>query len=904
MGELLLDQLNEYLQDNHQDIDKINLIGHSLGGRLIISSLKNLVARQSHSLTVNDVLLMAAAVAVEPVEAKYIRSMLKGRLINAYSKSDFTLLMNADEICLGRNQVEYFENIEIAGFGHSDYWKQLSTVLNKVRFKIKEKNQEPEVQEKVLTTTDSLSKLVHLREVSIVTLNLKMPSNIYQHLNNELICIIQSLNIQSNDSALASAQQNAREILKKQQTILASQLTALQENAEWKTFTIAVYGETGAGKSTIIETLRILLQEPTKVAHRKAFQELQKKYNLKEENLRHLEQLIEQTELQLNQLAQHINTTTEYHTRLHSEALDAINRLKNFIIERKKTASLWQKLIRLFKPMPEEAQVLFAEQNLPNIVAARDSAIEPLRVQYNKVEWEKRTLEQQRTQYTQEIEGILSNLQNLGDGEIIGDGRTDFTRKTHRYDLKLNGHPFALLDVPGIEGNEGLVVSQIEKAVKTAHAVFYVTNQAAPPQTGDARRKGTLEKIKEHLGAQSEVWTIFNKKITNPKHALIDRPLISKDETESLKVLNEKMREQLGDHYRDVFPISALPAFLASTDHFAPNSQNAIRRTKMLADFSTEELLEKTSIRAFLYLLNKLLDGSENKITQANFHKAKDALSQTVMALEELKDKFNKLWEDLRIDGHSAQAQLKGSFNSLKKRLESASESEIDCFASNVRNSIYQYIDTGISNDEFKQAFRNTIDSQQKELSDRLPHVITKEIERFQKEAEDILARFEAQARELTGIYTRLSNTKVNSKFDLKINIDSGIKVGGLLAGIAGAIAAALFPPSALILIVPSIVSLVISTYKSVKGFLSSDYKKSQQREATDSNLRDATSELRNLLRNNLNTSLLDMEKKIDTIENALESPINQTASLIQILVLSINQLTNLSQQIDSTGVR
>lgn len=64
-------------------------------------------------------------------------------------------------------------------------------------------------------------------------------------------------------------------------------------------------------------------------------------------------------------------------------------------------------------------------------------------------------------------------------------------QQTQRYDLELNGQPFALLDVPGIEGNEGLVVSQIEKAVQTAHAVLYVTNQAAPPQTGDAQRKRT-----------------------------------------------------------------------------------------------------------------------------------------------------------------------------------------------------------------------------------------------------------------------------------------------------------------------------------------------------------------------------------------------------------------------------
>ena len=35
----------------------------------------------------------------------------------------------------------------------------------------------------------------------------------------------------------------------------------LEENSEWEKFTIAFFGETNAGKSTIIESLRILMNE-------------------------------------------------------------------------------------------------------------------------------------------------------------------------------------------------------------------------------------------------------------------------------------------------------------------------------------------------------------------------------------------------------------------------------------------------------------------------------------------------------------------------------------------------------------------------------------------------------------------------------------------------------------------
>lgn len=43
-----------------------------------------------------------------------------------------------------------------------------------------------------------------------------------------------------------------------------SELGLLQENVEWENFVIAFFGETNAGKSTIIESLRILFNEESR----------------------------------------------------------------------------------------------------------------------------------------------------------------------------------------------------------------------------------------------------------------------------------------------------------------------------------------------------------------------------------------------------------------------------------------------------------------------------------------------------------------------------------------------------------------------------------------------------------------------------------------------------------------
>lgn len=51
-------------------------------------------------------------------------------------------------------------------------------------------------------------------------------------------------------------------------------VSELRELSEWNTFTIALYGETNAGKSTLIETLRIQLGHSEKLATQEKFNAL------------------------------------------------------------------------------------------------------------------------------------------------------------------------------------------------------------------------------------------------------------------------------------------------------------------------------------------------------------------------------------------------------------------------------------------------------------------------------------------------------------------------------------------------------------------------------------------------------------------------------------------------------
>ena len=127
-------------------------------------------------------------------------------------------------------------------------------------------------------------------------------------------------------------------------------------------------------------------------------------------------------------------------------------------------------------------------------------------------------------------EQLLLNLKKYSDGYIIGDGRSDFTKIVKKYEFKIENKNIAILDLPGIDGEEQSFITEIIKGLQKAHMVFYVTSKAAAPQKGDDKTEGTIDKIANHLGAQTEVYSIYNKRINNPN--ALNESLISKDERE------------------------------------------------------------------------------------------------------------------------------------------------------------------------------------------------------------------------------------------------------------------------------------------------------------------------------------------------------------------------------------
>ncbi|MFP6034426.1 AAA family ATPase [Helicobacter pylori] len=86
-------------------------------------------------------------------------------------------------------------------------------------------------------------------------------------------------NTDDKDEKLKRFNQEALEVFQQLEFKSLKELESLKNNEEWENFTIAFYGETGAGKSTLIECLRLFFKERSKMDQQERFRKLYSEKN-------------------------------------------------------------------------------------------------------------------------------------------------------------------------------------------------------------------------------------------------------------------------------------------------------------------------------------------------------------------------------------------------------------------------------------------------------------------------------------------------------------------------------------------------------------------------------------------------------------------------------------------------
>jgi len=825
--------------------------------------------------------------------------------------------------------------------------------------------------------------------------DIKSPREIYATALKEVDGLFQSLEAQEvEDEDIRKTQQEAQRKLRNSQQRINESVSQLKKNSEWDVFTIAFYGETNAGKSTLIETLRILLKEPKKMSERQIFDQkikekdviaseikeiepcidkeklkyqnelsgidvklskisaklqedseqkqlIEAKINqlnsathdekkLEEENLKHkaefsgidakiseismkLQERLEQKQLieaKINQLNSSIQDEKESSTlnffryffkKLPSQKAikDTTNEMQEnekciqedmnlqteLLQERKRLSyELLQKAIKdATNEMQENEKCIQEDMNLQTeLLQERDRINNEFKECINKLLEKQKELECKANE-------CLKQIEENADGRIIGDGRSDFTRDLVSYQFKVNNEKFALLDVPGIEGNEKKVLNKINQAVQKAHVVFYVTHKTTPPQTAD-KTDGTLEKIKKHLGQQTEVYTIFNKRAPNPRMLEFNN--------DNLKALDEIMRKELGEQYGRLITLSAYPAFLAIANcwHKYKDAKN-----KFIEYFkSAEQLLCKTEVDKFSeQLTTNIVSNCIAKIKKSNYTKIFNVIDSTAKEIGQIHKDFISLRKQLIEREKSTNTELDKSVEILKIDLKNESNKEVEKFKRYIRNRIYTDIDKEIDNDKFKMALKKYTKESINNLRTDLENDFKSKLDKFKNDVSDIIKKHQRDAEELLEAYTRLG--KFDTNFELNIDINSGInwkKAGVAIYGIILAI----FTETIWPIIIAAVVIGLVSFVKAVWGFFDNEYRKSQQRKAVEENISKKADEITKNIRKNLSESNISLDSEISEIKKELKKMISHIDIIIEIMAKSKSELTQLAKSIKTEG--
>lgn len=683
---------------------------------------------------------------------------------------------------------------------------------------------------------------------------------------------------------------------------ISSELLNLKENSEWKKFVIAFYGETNAGKSTVIEAIRLLFKEQSIIENQEKFKEIQKSSGLTQEAFNQVRQEIIDLEDKIFSIQQELKELdASYDSPLALAKADIVE-LESLLENIIKTRNFWQKMVAFILTPVEKKQVIEAKNKLLQLEQKIENERNQIQSVLTNIEQKKKQAEQEHHR----LESEVSKLIQYADGQIIGDGQSDFTRDNTEYNFNVNGQEFTLIDVPGIEGDESIVKAPINKAVSKAHAVFYVTKTARPPQTheGDinGNKKGTLEKIKEHLGAQTEVWSIYNHPITSPR--MLKKPLIDEEFSAGLAAMDLKLKQELDDKYCESIVLSARPAFLALTECVVPGSKDAKDQEKLLNYFETrQKIYEMSGLQNFAtQLYTNIIQDYKEKIKKSNHSKAYKVLEYSISQLDELYNGFVSKERQIQTEIHSSQSRIDVLLDQFSKELAMAGRKVVRVFRANVEYYMDEKIDTDISNDDFKRYLKQKMEEESQRLEDDFRVLIQKKSVEFEVEITRLIQR---SSQHLNTISSMQDRTFKNSKFDISIKIDNGVQLLGLVSSGVGVVTGVFLFASnpvgwtlAFVGGALAVVGAIVGLSKSVWSAFSSNYKMSQQRKAVDKSIIQTKGSMEEGIKKMTESIASEMRKQMDTVKEEINKPVKQCAAIIHTLDKAKSGLATIAKDI------
>ena len=353
----------------------------------------------------------------------------------------------------------------------------------------------------------------------------------------------------------------------------------------------------------------------------------------------------------------------------------------------------------------------------------------------------------------------------LTDGQIVGDGRSDFTQTYEEYNLEIDGMPLTLIDVPGIEGNEKLYTDGIVKALRRAHIVFYVHGHNIKPNVA------TAEKIKKYLGDWVSVYSIYNVRGSASDYDEEDErvDLYTEKVKEREELIVSTFKEVLGEVYKGNVTLQALLAMCFCED-FSPERKDLIRKQENIRsiwktgtppmEFSRFSLLKDLILSKSQNYLEEIVKANEQKM-RSMARRAETHLQEIVKAQQDKTESFKKSLIRFRRD-------VIKSFSSTTSVISSRMRAEIDKRMYHLTEVIDKIIDDKEKDKDVRA--QKAVKNEMKLLQNNLDRIPLSEIESLRATIEKEKLRLDAE-------YTKyITILGVNERIQCNITLNKAFK--------------------------------------------------------------------------------------------------------------------------------
>lgn len=506
---------------------------------------------------------------------------------------------------------------------------------------------------------------------------------------------------------------------------------------------------------------------------------------------------------------------------------------------------------------------------------------------------------------------------NKPDGLIIGTGEADFTKGNVPYEFTYQDKIFQLIDVPGIEGNEGKYEHFVKQAIEKAHLVIYVNGTNKKPE------EKTTRKIKSYINQYAKVYAVCNVRGKADSYEFEeDQVLLTKTHKDisavldqTLTVLNQNVGQDLiegGQCIQGLLAFSALAYDQNKKETTISSSRKDLIKSQKsyMSDFSSLENMKSFSqVNALEEKIISKFATFEEDIIESNKHKIVRKIEESIGVIQEQLDKHLVFQTKIKKELDVGQDSINRLLNDFENNLSNKSNNAISSTFLNIADSGCGVIENYFGDkDAISSRIESIVKVESGQLLERLETIKVEMNQQFSKSLEEAVQRVGRSVEQIQFNFD-LEHSKDlvvsnqfshQSMFDAKSMGKGLMEIGGMAA--LGASIGMVFPVVGNI--VGGLLGAGLGFVKFVIGGLSSKQskiKKAQSHFRTNVNSAqsDFKSQVRNSIYQMVSVVRQDTEKGIIV---KIYSEYEKMQDVERILTAQLQKLTTLSHQIKSKG--